>query len=290
MNFVLLAALVITILPSMSQNNLKEFDSGFIKVEGGNLYYEIAGKGENIILIHDGLIHCEVWDKQLPVFAKKYCVVRYDRRGYGKSSNLQTQFSDVEDLKQIFLQLKIDRAILIGMSAGGGLAINFTLKYPENVSALVLVGAVVGGFSYTSHFMTRGGHVNSLEKLLASPPEMIQYFGWEDPYQKYPENIKAKETCLKLLQANPINVDANKFNYMKPAERTAIKFLSEISVPALVLVGEFDIPDAHAHSGAIESGIPDARREIIFKAGHLIPLEQPEAFNSAVMKFLNSME
>ncbi|MBU2651500.1 MAG: alpha/beta hydrolase, partial [Bacteroidetes bacterium] len=254
------------------------------------LYYEIAGKGDNIILIHDGLIHCEIWDKQFPVFAKSYCVVRYDRRGYGKSPNPPTPFSDVEDLKQLFVQLRIDKAIVFGMSAGGGLAIDFTLKYPQNVSALVLVGAIVGGFSYTSHFMTRGGHVNSLEKLLASPPKMIQYFGREDPYQIYPENLEAKETCLKLLQANPINVDAEKFNYMKPAERTAIKFLSEISVPTLVLVGEFDIPDVHAHSGAIESGIPDAKRRIIYNSGHLIPFEQPEAFNASVIEFLNSIE
>jgi tetratricopeptide (TPR) repeat protein len=61
-------------------------------------------------------------------------------------------------------------------------------------------------------------------------------------------------------------------------------------MPVLILVGEFDIPDVHAHSGAIQAGIPNAKREIIFNSGHLIPLEQPEAFNSTVLKFLNSIE
>jgi tetratricopeptide (TPR) repeat protein len=57
-----------------------------------------------------------------------------------------------------------------------------------------------------------------------------------------------------------------------------------------VLVGEYDIPDVHAHSGVIEAGIANARREVIFKSGHLIPLEQPEALNSSVLKFLDSVE
>jgi tetratricopeptide (TPR) repeat protein len=77
---------------------------------------------------------------------------------------------------------------------------------------------------------------------------------------------------------------------VKPAERPAARFLSEIKVPTLVLVGEYDIPDVHAHAGVIEFGISNAKREIIMKSGHLIPLEQPEAFNESVLKFLKNME
>ena len=265
-------------------------ETGYINVEEGKLFYEMAGKGKCIVLIHDGLIHCEVWDEQFLVFAKKYRVVRYDRRGYGKSPNPHALFSDIEDLKQLFAQLKIDNAILIGMSSGGGLAIDFTLKYQQNVSALILSGAVVGGYNYSSHMMTRGGRVDNLEELLADPQKMIQYFGWEDPYQINPENIKAKEKCLELLKAFPINVDFEKFNFMKPADRTAIKYLSEINVPTLVLVGEYDIPDVHAHSGVIDAGIKNSKREIISNSGHMIPLDQPAAFNDAVMNFLRSID
>ena len=74
------------------------------------------------------------------------------------------------------------------------------------------------------------------------------------------------------------------------ADRPAVNFLSEIKVPALVLVGEFDMPDIHANAGVIEVGIPNAKRDVIYKSGHLIPLEQPEAFNASVFKFLNGME
>jgi 3-oxoadipate enol-lactonase len=69
---------------------------------------------------------------------------------------------------------------------------------------------------------------------------------------------------------------------MPSHRRTA---LSEIKVPALILVGEHDIPDIHAHAGALNAGIPNSKRDIVPKAGHFIPIEQPAPFNKAVSDF-----
>lgn len=259
-------------------------DSGYVSVEGDRLYYEIAGKGNNVVLLHDGLIHREIWDGQFRELAKTFRVMRYDRRGYGKSSNPRVPFSNIDDLNQLFIQLKIDSAVVFGMSAGGGIAVDFTLEHPGKVTALVLVGAVVSGYGYSSHMVTRGGRI-SLEELIADPQKFIQYFGWEDPYTLFSENIKARERFVGLLEANPMNLNLDKFKLQKARDRPAVKFLSEIKVPTLVLVGEHDIPDVHAHSGVIEVGIPNAKREVVLKAGHLIPLEQPEVFNAAVLAF-----
>jgi len=281
--------LVLSASNSFAQKNNGDSQSGYINVDGGRLFYETAGQGECIVLLHDGILHHVIWDEQFPVLAKKYRVVRYDRRGFGKSFTPRAPFSHIDDLNQLFIQLKIDKAILFGMSAGGGLAIDYTLKYPDKVNALVLVGAVVSGYGYSSHMFTRGGHITALSEYL-DPPKFIQYFGWEDPYEVYPKNIKAKEKFLKLLEANPQNVRGALGYFSKPPDRPAVKFLNEIKVPTMVLAGEYDIPDVHAHSGAIQSGIPNAKREIISNAGHLIPLEQPEAFNAPVKKFLNSVE
>ena len=270
-------------------NSLK-VDSGYINVDGGKLFYEAAGKGENIVLLHDGAVHCEIWNAQFPVFAEKYRVIRYDRRSYGKSPNPTAPYSNIDDLNKLFVQLKLEKALIFGISSGGGLAIDFTLKYPDNVRGLVLVGAVVSGYGYSSHMLTRGGHVKSLAELLADPQKTIEYLGREDPYEIYKENIKAKEKFLKLLNANPINLSQEKGTLLIRADRPAAKYLSEIKVPTLVLVGEYDIPDVHAHAGVIEFGIPNAKREIISNSGHLIPLEQPDAFNAESLKFLRSID
>jgi pimeloyl-ACP methyl ester carboxylesterase len=263
--------------------------SGYLDVADGELFYETCGNGdETIVLIHDGLVHGEVWDGQFSIFAEKYRVIRYDRRGYGRSPMPQKKYSNIEDLYQVFTFLKIDKAILIGMSSGGGLAIDFTLEHPDKVKSLIVVGAVVGGFSYSDHFQTRGGRLTAAD--YANPEKLLKYFVKEDPYEIAPQNKEVKEKLWKLMQSYPQNIDFAKGRLAEIPERKAIDILNEIRVPTLIIVGEFDIPDVFVHAGAIESGIAFAQKEIIQNAGHLVPLEQPKLFNSRVLNFLNGAE
>jgi 3-oxoadipate enol-lactonase len=262
-----------------------EIKSGFVNVEDGKMFYEIAGDGDWLVLIHDGLVHREVWNGQFLEFAKKYKVVRYDRRGYGKSDTPRKPFSNVADLNRIFEELGIDKAILIGMSAGGGLAIDFTLQYPDRVTTLILVGAVVSGFEYTPHFFSRGGHI-SLD-VYQNDSLFADYFLRKDPYEIYSGNTEAREKLIRLIEENPQDLNRANNQFSQPPAQTAINRLDEIKIPALVVVGEYDIADCHAHAGAIDAGIPDSYRIIVSDTGHLVPLERPEEFNELVFRFIN---
>ncbi|MHB8078825.1 MAG: alpha/beta fold hydrolase [Candidatus Krumholzibacteriia bacterium] len=262
--------------------------AGTIQVPGGSLFYEVMGQGDWLVLIHDGMLHREVWEAQFAPFARQFKVVRYDRRGYGRSSIPGAPYSDLDDLYALFTQLQIDRACVAGMSAGGALALDFALAHPEKVEALVLVGAVVSGMGYTSHMATRGGHLT--REILADPARARQYWCGEDPYEIAPQNAAAWAKVRALIAANPQDLDGVGRNQAQPPPRPALKFLGEIKVPTLILVGEHDIPDVHAHAGAIEAGIPGSRRVVISGAGHLIPLEQPAAFNTEVLRFLEARD
>lgn len=284
----IIVAMAGILLKSISgQETPADFNSGFIEVDGGELFYETAGSGENIVLLHDGMVSHEIWDYQFPLLAKYYRVTRYDRRGYGKSSDPQSPYSDIDDLNRLFIKLGIEKATIFGMSSGGGCAIDFTLKYPEKVNALVLVGAVVGGYGYTSHMTYRGGHLKN-PALMSDPAKAAEYFIWDDPYEIYAENREAKQKVASIVEANlhrPFDI-----RYYTPPERIAARFLSEIKVPCFVMVGEHDIPDVHAHAGVISFGIQGARRAVILNSGHLIPVEQPEEFNTSVFRFLRRNE
>ena len=280
----LLVSAITNLLSQKSENvNCVSVDTGYVLVDEGKLFYELAGNGKNIVLLHDGMVNREIWDEQFPLLANMYRVVRYDRRGYGKSSDPQLKYSHIDDLNQLFIQLKIDKAIIFGMSSGGRLAIDFTLTYPEKVNGLVLIGAVVGGFGYTSHMDTRGGHFNP--QKFSDPVKVNEYFIMDDPYEIYSENTVAKEKVMKLLP----NLARENRVPTRPADRVAVRFLSDIKVPALILVGEFDIPDVHAHAGVINAGIANSKREIIPRSGHLVPIEQPALFYETVMNFLNKL-
>jgi len=226
-------------------------------VGSDRLYYEEAGEGVTIVFVHDGLLHSVTWDYQFSFFADKYHVVRYDRRGYGKSTDPDKQYSSIEDLNEVFKQLKIEQAHLIGMSAGGGLCIDFTLQYPEKVRSLVLVGAVVSGFSYTQHFLTRGGHFQPGD--YSSYEALAKYYFTIDPYTMYEKNTAAREKGLKIINEFQRNLYREKNRLNTGRNPQAIHSLDKINVATLIIVGEYDIPDCFVHAGAMKARIPNSK-------------------------------
>ncbi|MFC2165255.1 alpha/beta fold hydrolase [Acidobacteriota bacterium] len=282
--FVLLCHMGMATLKESTMKFSPDTQTGFIEVVGGKLFYEIAGKGETIVMIHDGILHRVTWDAQFEVLAKEYKVVRYDRRGYGDSNKAEVKYSDIEDLEKVFKQLNIHKAIVIGMSYGGSLAIDFALANPDKVTKIVLVGSIVSGYGYSEHMSNRGGHLT--EAIWASPEALRRYFFEKDPYTVWEGNKKVREKGLRMIEKYPHNLDMEKYKLLQRPERPALGRLDEIKVPALIVVGEYDIPDVHAHAGVIEAGISDAKRVIVNNAGHHVPTEQPEILNELILKFI----
>jgi len=256
----------------------------FVEVEGSKLYYEECGTGPvAVVLIHDGIAHSAVWDEVWPVFCQKFHTIRYDRRGYGRSPAPITWYSEVEDLAALLRQRKVNRAVLVGSSHGGELSIDFTLQHPALVQQLVLIGAVVSGFPYSDHFLNRGIS-NSQPFDKGDVPRGIANWA-KDKYLLAPGHDAAKKRLLDMLTANP--QDMTHADYARPTQ-AALPRLREIRVPTLLLVGDADIPDVHAHAGAIEAGIAGSKRVVIAETGHLMYLEKPEEFSRAVITFIAS--
>src|SRR5260370_35885011 len=111
------------------------FISGYAPSDGAKIYFESAGAGPTVVFIHAGVWARRMWDPQFDFFARKFRVVRYDLRGFGKSEMPDLPYSNRGDLGNVLLPLKIDKAVLIGCSMGGSAAIDFTLENPERVTA-----------------------------------------------------------------------------------------------------------------------------------------------------------
>lgn len=272
-----LLALLLTALPLQAQ------DTGFVDVPGGRLHYEARGHGPALVLIHDGLVFSATWDGQMPAFSRHYRTVRYDRRGYGLSDPPKEAWSDLDDLHAVLDALKIDRAVLVGNSNGSRLAVDFALAHPERVSGLVLVGPVVTGLPYSEHFVRRGTENYRPLFLEGSREKLIE--AWiQDRYITDPANTRARERIRELLRKSPGPLGQD---WPEPRDPDpAVGRLSGIRVPTLIVVGASDIPDVHAHAGALEAGIHGSRRVLVADAGHLVHLEKPERFNETVMTFL----
>ncbi len=120
-------------------------ETGFAEVNGARLYYEVAGAGHPLTLIHAGIADHRMWDDQFAAFAARYRVIRYDLRGFGQSTLPPGPFSMVDDLRGLLASLGVERTYLLGCSMGGGIALDFTLTHPDQVDALILVGSGVSG-------------------------------------------------------------------------------------------------------------------------------------------------
>src|SRR4030067_1279446 len=116
----------------MTTDQLK---SGFAPAFKGQLYYEVTGTGQSILLIHAGVADCSMWNDQFDLFSRSYQVIRYDTRGFGKSRTETTGFSNRQDILDLLNHLGVDKAVVIGISRGGQIAIDFTIQHPERVSA-----------------------------------------------------------------------------------------------------------------------------------------------------------
>jgi 3-oxoadipate enol-lactonase len=283
--FLLNLAFATLALPTLAFAAADEPASGhFVEVENGKIYYEECGTGPDaVVLIHDGIAHSAVWDGVWPSFCKQFHMVRYDRRGYGRSPAATTWYYETDDLYTLLRHLKIGRAFLVGSSHGGELTIDFTLAHPKLVEGMVLVGAVVSGYGFSDQFLNRGNANNQ-------PPEKNDsaalISNWaNDKYLIAADHPEAKKKLHDILSA--ASQDLNHPDFRRPTP-DSLPRLNEIRVPTLILVGDVDIPDAHAHAGVIEAGIPNSRRIVVDDTGHLMYLEKPEEFSRLVITFIKA--
>jgi pimeloyl-ACP methyl ester carboxylesterase len=176
----------------------------------------------------------------------------------------------------------MDHAVIVGSSAGRGLAVDFTLQHPNAVDRLVLVGADVSGFAVSQHFIDRN---TALGRLVVKGDIAGAA---QDRWLFAPEHNDARHRLIELLLANPqdlIHPDPDRAAPRRAAP-VARPMLSSIKVPTLILVGEDDIADVQGQAGALEALIPGSTRVVVPDAGHLMYTESPAVFADLFSRFV----
>jgi pimeloyl-ACP methyl ester carboxylesterase len=261
-------------------------ETGLLEVPGGRIAWERTGRGPSLVLVHDGLLPSASWDAVWPALAQGFDVLRYDRRGYGASSSTTADFDNAADLLALLDAQKLAKVALVGASAGGGLALDFTLDHPERVSALVLEGPVLSGFSYSSHYSARGIRNTGSPRYRPQDAETAIANWADDAYMTDARNAEGRRRLRALLERFPQSAQGRVKGSTRPPPDSRAR-LASLHLPVRLLVGESDIPDVHAHVGAIEHGVAGAERLVVPQAGHLIHLERPDTFVRLVSEFVD---
>ena len=248
----------------------------FIQVDGARLYYEECGSGPKaVVLLHDGVVNSAVWDDVWPAFCKQFHTIRYDRRGYGHSSATTKPYFEADDVAALLHDRKISQAALVASSHGGNVALNFALRYPAQVSDLVLVGPAAEGFPYSEHFL--------LAQMAFQNAKDQTEVRAQSTYFIVPGNDAAREHLRALLRASPQD---HTHDDMPLPEKPVFPYVKDLRMPTLILIGSGDLADNQAVAGALVMAIPGAIRIVVPDTGHLMYLEKPEKFFSLVSSFL----
>ena len=263
--------------------------SGYAPVENGELYYEVVGQGPAMLFIHAGVADHTMWEGQAEEFSTDHMVVTYDARGFGQSRTQDTTFSNRQDIADLLSHLGIERAVIIGCSRGGQIALDFAIERPELTSALVWVCGGVSGMD-NEMLPEEVAWFGKLEELWAaqdwdrlSDMETLTWTnGVGQPEDRTPAELRAK--VRQWIYHNYTRQDGE--SSARVMDPPAVGRLGELKSPLLVLIGDLDTSGTRAASDMLAQSVPEARKVVFNNAAHLPNLEQPVEFNETLRAFL----
>jgi len=245
--------------------------------KGGDIHYTIQGSGDPIVLIHGFGLDSRMWNKQVQELSKTNRVVTYDMRGFGKSSLPVGQYSHQEDLHELLKSLDISEAKIVGHSFGGAVAIEYALRYPNEVRSLVLISSGLSG--------AKGD--NTEWNVLAELGKVGDIQGIKERMQRNPIFKDLKEGSSEQQLVKDMIQDYTGFHFLNtdPREYTNVSDrLKEITCPVEVVIGENDesVQKEVAQKFKEELGIEPV---VISDCGHMAVLENPEFITERIRDF-----
>ena len=256
--------------------------SGFAEVNGTRLYYEARGEGPAVVLVHGGLVDSRLWDDQMRPLARRFRVVRYDLRGFGRSAAAAEPFSHLEDLRALLDFLKVERATLVGLSLGGIIAADFTLEHPARVERLVLVGPGLRGDKQPPP-------KDAAAALMAASRGAEAFADANMKRELYAAVRPGTAAHARLRRMTLDNFKALPTfgpGFIKYPEPPTAERLADIKAPTLVIIGSRDGHNLLNIADTLAKGIPGARKVVIPGPSHHPPVETPKEFNRALLDFL----
>jgi pimeloyl-ACP methyl ester carboxylesterase len=269
-----------------------------VTANGIRLHYEETGAGAPLVFVHEFAGDAQSWHLQVRFFARRYRTIAFNARGYPPSDvptdgTAYSQDHAVEDIRGLLDALRIDRAHICGLSMGGYATLHFGLRHPERALSLVVAGCGYGSVAADRAQFHRDVSATA-ERFLTEPmatladvycqgPTRVQ-FRDKDPrgWQEFHDQFAAQSALGHGLTMRGVQLT-------RPSVYELEAQLERLTVPTLIVTGDEDEP-------CLETGIFLKRKiataglVVIPKAGHTINLEEPEAFNRAVLDFLTAVD
>jgi pimeloyl-ACP methyl ester carboxylesterase len=267
----------------------------FRDINHSQIYYEVAGEGPALILGHAAFLDSRVWDAQWAALTPHYRVVRYDMQGYGRSDAATGPISRRAEVLALLQQLGIQAAIFVGSSLSGATFLDLALERPGLVRALVTANAVPAGFEMQGAppryvlDMYEAWPQGDLERVAD-----LQLRIWIDGQYRAPDAVDpavrqraAEMNQIAVRNQTLLIADGGPFDPLDPPTATR---LEDIRCPTLIIDSTLENPEVRRAAQVMAAHIPGAQHVTIEGAAHVPGLEQPAAFNHALLDFLAGLD
>jgi pimeloyl-ACP methyl ester carboxylesterase len=244
-----------------------------------------TGEGRAVVLLHAGIADRRMWSDQIgPLADAGYRVVAMDLPGFGEAppAREDAPWRDVLDTMDA---LDLEQAVIVGNSFGGAVALRVAVLAPDRVEGLVLVSAPPPRLEPSAQLRAAWeaeGDAIDRHDLDGAVSAVVDAWLGEGAPQALRDRVGAMQ--LRALQ---LQIDAQAPIEVEDPVEADPSLLRSVEVSALVMAGQFDMPDFRDGAEAMADELPWARHEVVRGAAHLAPLEQPEKFRELLLEFLS---
>jgi len=247
-----------------------------LQVPGARLRYRDTGNGPTLLLIHGWALDLDIWEPAARRWSERFRVIRYDRRGFGLSTGEPSLAADVADALGVLERLKVPSAVIVGASQGARAALRLAVGNPERVAALVLDGPsdeLSGALDVSLdeyRALARSGRLTAVRALWAAHP-------FTRLHTTDPAAHDLLASCIERYPGRDLT---------EPSVPLAGVDLARCLCPVRVLSGARDLETRRRSSAALARALPSAELALVPDAGHLAHLDRPDAYDAAVLPFL----
>ena len=267
-----------------------------VAVGSVKLHYEEVGRGMPIVFVHEFAGDAQSWRLQTAFFARRYRAIAFNARGYPPSDvpdnpEAYSQQQAADDIKGVLDGRGIAKAHVCGLSMGGLATLHFGLCYPDRALSLVVAGAGYGsddpeGNRKDCEQVARRFETEGMEKtgdFYAHGPSRVQLLE-KDPvgWQEFRNRLCAGSAKGHALTMRGVQM-------RRPTVYSLEERLTKLDVPTLIVTGDEDEPCLEP-ALFMKRRIPTAALVVLPKSGHAVNLEEPSAFNDAVLDFITAVE
>lgn len=270
--------------------------TGFVPVSGGGtIYYEESGRGEPLILLHGHSLDRRMWDSQFAAFARHYRTVRFDFRGYGRSSKQSEtlQFTHLDDLLTLMDSLHIGQAHVVGLSMGAFVAGDMLAMAPQRMLSCVMAS---GGIRSVAGPHEPMDSVESARRDLEIA--RLKLRGVDSMKREWLETLVSGGGSRREEIREPLRRMIDEWDAWQPLHKEVRSFWAREAwqaleerrpdVPTLMVRGACDLR-GRPYLPREMNFLPRGRTAVLQDCGHMANMEQPEAFNRLVLEFLESL-